>query len=296
MNQDDATPSTRPYLIRALHEWCTDHGFAPYLAVQVDGSVQVPREFVKNNEIVLNVSFDATSGLKLGNEYVEFKARFGGVARDIIVPITHVVAIYARENGQGMAFPPPPTAVLQAGPTPAVAAATPAADAPAHASEEAKALQLVKSDTTDTPDTLEMSLDKPAYKSGDTAMLRVVPRAAGTALVTVLSNRLVSMQAVEVKEGENEIALGHPAFLLVAQHVGGEDGRHGLVVGHAAAQEVAVLFRHGERVARPIAADRRHRLAPLARRVALCRGIDGVRAGRQAGSEGTAESQARTQR
>jgi len=152
MNQDDATPSTRPYLIRALHEWCTDHGFAPYLAVQVDGSVQVPREFVKNNEIVLNVSFDATSGLKLGNEYVEFKARFGGVARDIIVPITHVVAIYARENGQGMAFPPPPQSGLQAAPA-ASAVTPPAAEAPATpAADESKALQLVKSDATDTPD------------------------------------------------------------------------------------------------------------------------------------------------
>lgn len=101
------TPSTRPYLIRALHEWCVDNGYSPYLAVHVDGSVQVPQEFVKNNEIVLNVSFDATSGLLLGNEFVEFKARFGGVAREIVVPITHVLAIYARENGQGMAFPPP---------------------------------------------------------------------------------------------------------------------------------------------------------------------------------------------
>jgi stringent starvation protein B len=101
-------PSTRPYLIRALHEWCTDHGFSPYLAVQVDHSVQVPTEFVKNGEIVLNVSFDATSGLRMGNEFIEFKARFGGVARDIMVPVDHVVAIYARENGQGMAFPPPP--------------------------------------------------------------------------------------------------------------------------------------------------------------------------------------------
>ena len=99
MSQDESTPSTRPYLIRALHEWCTDNGYAPYLAVQVDASVQVPREFVKNNEIVLNVSFDATSGLKLGNDYVEFKARFGGSPRDIIVPVSHVVAIYARDNG-----------------------------------------------------------------------------------------------------------------------------------------------------------------------------------------------------
>ncbi len=99
--------STRPYLVRALHEWCTDNGFTPYLAVFVDGSVQVPMEYVKNQEIVLNVGFDATSGLQLGNEFIEFKARFGGVARDIVVPVDHVVAIYARENGQGMAFPAP---------------------------------------------------------------------------------------------------------------------------------------------------------------------------------------------
>jgi stringent starvation protein B len=102
------TPSTRPYLIRALHEWCSDNGFSPYIAVQVDGSVQVPMDFVKNGEIVLNVSFDATSSLRLGNDFVEFKARFGGKAQEIVVPIGHVIAIYARENGQGMAFPAPP--------------------------------------------------------------------------------------------------------------------------------------------------------------------------------------------
>lgn len=105
---EQEAPSTRPYLIRALHEWCADNGFSPYIAVHVDASVQVPPEFVKSGEIVLNVSFDATSGLHLGNDYIEFKARFGGVPRDIVVPVTHVVAIYARENGQGMAFPPPP--------------------------------------------------------------------------------------------------------------------------------------------------------------------------------------------
>ena len=97
--------STRPYLIRALYEWCTDNGFTPYVAVSVDHTVQVPREYVKNNEIVLNIGFDATSSLNLGNKFIEFKARFGGVAREILVPISHVIAIYARENGQGMAFP-----------------------------------------------------------------------------------------------------------------------------------------------------------------------------------------------
>lgn len=99
--------STRPYLIRALHDWCTDNGFTPYLAVYVDAGVQVPAEYVKNNEIVLNASFEATSSLQLGNDTISFKARFGGVAREIVVPVDHVIAIYARENGQGMAFPAP---------------------------------------------------------------------------------------------------------------------------------------------------------------------------------------------
>jgi len=105
MNNDQRATSTRPYLIRALYEWCTDNGFTPYVAVRVDDSVQVPREYVKNGEIVLNVSMDATSSLKLGNDFIEFKARFAGTARDIMVPVGRVIAIYARENGQGMAFP-----------------------------------------------------------------------------------------------------------------------------------------------------------------------------------------------
>lgn len=98
-------PSTRPYLIRALHQWCMDHGFTPYLAVVVDGSVRVPRQHVVDGEIVLNVSTDATGGLNLGDEFIEFKARFGGVAQQVVVPVERVSAIYARENGQGMAFP-----------------------------------------------------------------------------------------------------------------------------------------------------------------------------------------------
>jgi stringent starvation protein B len=102
--------STRPYLIRALHDWCSDNGFTPYIAVYVDARVQVPTEYVKNNEIVLNVGFEATTALKLGNEAIEFKARFGGKSREIMVPVDHVIAIYARENGQGMAFPSPANA------------------------------------------------------------------------------------------------------------------------------------------------------------------------------------------
>ena len=116
-----AGTSTRPYLIRALHDWCTDNGFTPYIAVFVDEHVQVPKEYVKNNEIVLNVGFEATSALKLGNELIEFKARFGGTSREIAVPIDHVIAIYARENGQGMAFPVPTEAAASEGATPAAA-------------------------------------------------------------------------------------------------------------------------------------------------------------------------------
>src|SRR4051794_24851139 len=101
--------STKPYLLRAIYEWCTDNGYTPYLAAVVDGRTRVPREFVKNGEIVLNISFTATSGLKMDNDVIEFHARFGGVARDISVPVENVVAIYARENGQGMAFEMPVT-------------------------------------------------------------------------------------------------------------------------------------------------------------------------------------------
>ena len=98
-------PSNKPYLIRALHQWCSDNGFTPFIAVFVDGSVEVPVEFVKNNEIVLNLSSEACHQLDLDNEWISFQARFGGVPRKIMVPVSHVLAIYARENGQGMSFP-----------------------------------------------------------------------------------------------------------------------------------------------------------------------------------------------
>lgn len=104
---DADLPSLRPYLVRAVHEWCTDHGFTPYMAVAVDARVQVPREYVRNGEIILNVSYDATANLRMDNEAVTFRARFGGVPRDVVVPMGNVVGIYARENGQGLAFPHP---------------------------------------------------------------------------------------------------------------------------------------------------------------------------------------------
>lgn len=97
-------PSTKPYLIRAIYEWCADNGFTPYLAVAVDEHTLVPREYVREGQIVLNISADATSRLNLGNDLITFVARFGGVARDLSVPIGNVEAIYARENGAGMAF------------------------------------------------------------------------------------------------------------------------------------------------------------------------------------------------
>jgi len=124
---DVELPSTRPYLIRALYEWCSDNGFTPYVAVKVDPTVQVPREYVQGDEIVLNISMDATSGLKLSNEFIEFKARFGGQPRDIMVPVGRVMAIYARENGQGMAFP---VQELEASAKPSGSALTPDDDEP----------------------------------------------------------------------------------------------------------------------------------------------------------------------
>ena len=148
MNAPD-TSSTRPYLIRALYEWCTDNGLTPYVAVSVNESVQVPREYVKNNEIVLNISFDATSSLKLSNDFIEFKARFAGSSRDIMVPMERVIAIYARENGQGMAFPmgstPQPEGATVSTPAPlAVVSALPGAG-------DSKVVQLVHAVDQETP-------------------------------------------------------------------------------------------------------------------------------------------------
>lgn len=96
--------STKPYLIRAIFEWCVDQGFTPYVAVAVDNRTEVPRSYVRDNQIVLNLSPDAVHQLVLGNEFLTCSARFGGVAQTISVPVENVSAVYARENGQGMAF------------------------------------------------------------------------------------------------------------------------------------------------------------------------------------------------
>ena len=95
---------TRPYILRALYEWCVDNGYTPHLAVKVDAHVQVPSEYVKGGEITLNISPTAVHKLQMGNELIEFSARFGGVARQIAVPIAAVHALYARETGHGMTF------------------------------------------------------------------------------------------------------------------------------------------------------------------------------------------------
>ena len=96
--------STKPYLIRALHEWCSDQGFTPYIVVTVRDKMQVPMEYVKNGEIVLNVSYNATRNVTLGNDYITFSARFNGVSREVVIPVGAVVSIFAKENGEGMGF------------------------------------------------------------------------------------------------------------------------------------------------------------------------------------------------
>lgn len=146
---EPTTTSTRPYLIRAIHEWCTDNGLTPYLSVRVDRSVQVPREFVNEGEIVLNVSYDATGSLQLGNEFIEFKARFGGKPREIMVPVERVLAIYARESGQGMSFPVVDGAVLDAqGDAESVVDAV---DDSVEANASDRVVQLVPTDTAAAP-------------------------------------------------------------------------------------------------------------------------------------------------
>ncbi len=97
--------SSRPYIIRAIYEWIVDNGCTPHLLVDVDiEGVDVPQAYVSDGQIVLNISPTAVVGLDMGNETVAFNGRFGGVATDITVPVSAILGIYARENGQGMVF------------------------------------------------------------------------------------------------------------------------------------------------------------------------------------------------
>jgi stringent starvation protein B len=102
--------STKPYMMRAIYEWCIDNGYTPYLAVAVDANTRVPMGHVRDGEIVLNINYSATKDLLIGHDAITFSARFNGVANAIYVPVDAVRGIYARENGQGLFFDPvPPT-------------------------------------------------------------------------------------------------------------------------------------------------------------------------------------------
>ena len=100
-----ATPSTQPYLLRAIYEWCADAGYTPQILVKVDGRTRVPPGYVKDGEIVLNIGASATRNLTMDNEWVQFSARFSGTSYEIAIPVDRVAAIFARENGEGLQFP-----------------------------------------------------------------------------------------------------------------------------------------------------------------------------------------------
>ena len=155
--------STKPYMLRAIYEWCTDSGFTPYLAVKVDAATTVPMEYVKKGEIVLNISFGATSGLKMDNDAVHFHARFGGVSREIYVPVNNVLAIYANENGQGMAFE------VSAASTAPSAPPSPDAPAPALASVPTAAAEKPAPALSQIPD----DNDEPPKKGGRPTLTRI---------------------------------------------------------------------------------------------------------------------------
>jgi stringent starvation protein B len=99
-----ADTSTKPYMIRALHEWCTDNGYTPQISVEVDANTMVPPQHIQNGQITLNIGTQATNRLVIGNEAIEFQARFNGVTENLYVPVGAVTAIFARETGFGMGF------------------------------------------------------------------------------------------------------------------------------------------------------------------------------------------------
>lgn len=98
------TTGTKPYLLRALYEWCVDNGQTPHIVAWVNEHTRVPIQYVRENEIVLNIGPTASHNLNIDNEWVNFSARFNGVAHDIWIPVGHVVSIFARESGEGMGF------------------------------------------------------------------------------------------------------------------------------------------------------------------------------------------------
>jgi stringent starvation protein B len=140
-----ADVSTKPYFIRAIYEWCSDCGFTPYLSVRVDDRTRVPMEYVKNGEIVLNVSVNATRNLTINNELIQFSARFNGVSREVSIPVDRVQGIFARENGQGAFFTVETPAALAMAPTAgSVTTADAEADPPKPPGNGKSRLKLVK--------------------------------------------------------------------------------------------------------------------------------------------------------
>lgn len=111
--------STKPYLMRAIYEWCVDSGLTPYMLVDVNEQTNVPRSYVKNGQIVLNVSPTACRDLNLANDWVTFSARFNGVAQQLDVPVEQVAGIFAQETGEGLMFATGPEAAVEAGEAPA---------------------------------------------------------------------------------------------------------------------------------------------------------------------------------
>jgi stringent starvation protein B len=170
--------STKPYLLRAIYEWCTDSGHTPYLAVKVDAATTVPMEYVKKGEIILNISYGATSGLKMDNDAITFRARFNGVSRELYIPVQNVLAIYANENGQGMAFEvnttaadlPPPAPTLASAPVLASEPAAPSAvPAPGLASVPGKTNGAKASEASSAPD----GDNEPPKKGGRPTLTRI---------------------------------------------------------------------------------------------------------------------------
>ena len=161
-------------MLRAIYEWCTDSGYTPYLAVKVDSRTTVPMEYVKKGEIVLNISFGATSGLKMDNDCIRFHARFGGVSREIYVPVDNVMAIYANENGQGMAFEPQLGSFdPSAGPTDSPPSGSDTAVAASPASAPAPALSSVPSSQAEARPAPSDGNDEPPKKGGRPTLTRI---------------------------------------------------------------------------------------------------------------------------
>ena len=161
--------STKPYLLRAIYEWCTDSGYTPYLAVKVDAATTVPMEYVKKGEIILNISYGATSGLKMDNDAITFRARFNGVSRELYIPVQNVLAIYANENGQGMAFDVSTTAADMAPPAPAPSTEAAAAPGPGLSAVPGKTSSAPASDVSHLPD----GDNEPPKKGGRPTLTRI---------------------------------------------------------------------------------------------------------------------------